>query len=213
MAVRSLLRRQADRAVVRAREAKWRLYEQAFPPRRGERVLDVGVSRHDELPGENYFLRHYPYPDQLTCVGISDLSALPRRYPGVTFVQADGREMPFQEDEFDVVHSNAVVEHVGPREEQSRFVREVVRVARRGMITTPNRWFPLESHVRLPLVHWLPRPATLALLRLAGHREWPVWLLSAGEFRGLFPHGVSVSLQRQRLFGLPATFVALFEKG
>lgn len=212
VSLRAGLQQLATRTIVSSRDAKWRLYEQVFPPRPGERVLDVGVSSLDDLPGENYFLRRYPFPGQLTGVGISDLSGLASRYPEVTFVQADGRSMPFEDGEFDIVHSNAVVEHVGPREEQARFVDELVRVAKRGVITTPNRWFPIESHVRLPFVHWLPRPAALALLRPLGHNDWPVWLLSRRTFRALFPPEASLTIRSQKLAGWPAVFIALFGK-
>ena len=44
---------------------------------------------------------------------------------------------------FDVVFSNAVIEHVGGEEEQLRFVAEALRVGRRAFITTPNRLFPV----------------------------------------------------------------------
>ncbi len=57
---------------------------------------------------------------------------------------------------FDVVFSNAVIEHVGDRERQEALVREALRVGRRVFVTTPNRWFPIEVHTRLPFVHWLP---------------------------------------------------------
>ena len=49
-----------------------------------------------------------------------------------------------------------MIEHVGGEDEQRRFVAEALRVGRRAFITTPNRWFPVEVHTRLPLVHWLP---------------------------------------------------------
>lgn len=202
----------ATRYGLASREAKWETYCRAFPPRRGERVLDVGVSRLDDLPGENYFLRRYPFPKQLTGVGVDDLSGLRSRYPGVRFVQADGRELQFEDKAFDVVHSNAVVEHVGSRREQERFVSELVRVAKAGFITTPNRWFPIEAHLRLPLVHWLPRPATLAVLRGLG-ASWHVWLLSPRSFKALFPPDVELTLFRQRMGGLTATLLVLFDSG
>jgi SAM-dependent methyltransferase len=212
MSLRPDLRELATRTIISSREAKWRLYEQVFPPQRGERVLDVGVSSLDDLPGENYFLRRYAFPDQLTGVGINDLSGVAARYPEVGFVQADGRDLPFDDGEFDIVHSNAVVEHVGPWNEQARFVHELVRVSKRGIITTPNRWFPVESHLRVPVVHWLPRPATLTVLRRFGHDEWPVWLLSRRTFRALFPPDVDVTIRSQRIAGWPAVFIALFTR-
>ena len=73
--------------------------------------------------------------------------------------------MPFADGEFDIVFSNAVIEHVGGREQQRRFVEESLRVARRAFVTTPNRWFPVEVHTRLPLVHWLPGPGRAPRLR------------------------------------------------
>jgi len=139
-----------------SRSSKWELYRRSFPPRRGERVLDLGVSALDDLPGENYFVRRYPYPDQLTAVGIDDLSELQERYPEVTFVRADGRRLPFAEGSFDVVHSNAVIEHVGEHEDQEQFVAELVRVGRAGFVTTPNRWFPIETHCKLPVLVRFP---------------------------------------------------------
>src|SRR4051812_19334597 len=115
------------------RARKWSLYCEMFPPRLGERVLDVGASAdYDFEPNANYFLHRYPYPEQLTAVGIEDVSKLSSSYPLVTFVQADGRSLPFPDGSFDVVHSNAVIEHL-PYADQRAFVSELVRVARVGM--------------------------------------------------------------------------------
>ena len=47
---------------------------------------------------------------------------------------------------------------------------ECLRVARRGIcLTTPNRWFPIEFHTALPLIHWLPKPAGRALFKKLGY--------------------------------------------
>jgi hypothetical protein len=203
----------AMRASLRCRARKWNLYCEEFPPRRGEKVLDVGASCFDDNPGANYFLKRYPFPEQVTAVGIQDLSRLGIRYPGVTFVQADGRDMPFADREFDVVHSNAVVEHVGPRREQERFVRELVRVAVAGFVTSPNRWFPFETHAKVPLLHWLPPRAyrhALAIVRQRPLRERNVWLLSARQFRHLFPKSLELHTERQRIAGFTATLTFIF---
>ena len=76
---------------------------------------------------------------------------------------------PFDDGSFDVVFSNAVIEHVGDRERQGQLVREALRVGRRVFLTTPNRWFPVEVHTRLPFVHWLPDE--LAAPRVRPERE------------------------------------------
>jgi hypothetical protein len=70
------------------------------------------------------------------------------------FVQADGRFLPFRNDAVDLIVSNAVIEHVGDERDQKQFVEEHLRVAEVSFITTPNRWFPVESHTLVPLLHW-----------------------------------------------------------
>ncbi len=205
-----MLDRTAVRLQAGSRGTKWQLYQELFPPKRGEQVLDVGVSSLDDLPGENDFIGRYPYPDQLTAVGIDDLSGLEPRYPGVTFLQADGRRLPFADKSFDIVHSNAVIEHVGPRDDQARFVAELVRVARAGFITTPNRWFPVETHCRLPLLHWLPRPIVERLARALHEPDLAWWLLSRREFERLVPTEVDRSIHQTRILAWPVTLIIAF---
>jgi hypothetical protein len=138
-------------------------------PREQDTVLDVGVTSDDSYDHSNYFVSWYPHKHRITAAGLDDAAFLEHRYPGLTFCHADGRALPFADNSFDYVHSSAVLEHAGSREQQTRFVAELWRVARKGIyLTTPNRWFPVEFHTVLPLVHWLPRPWFTAILRSMG---------------------------------------------
>jgi SAM-dependent methyltransferase len=100
-------------------------------------------------------------------------------------VVCDGLSLPFADNSFDLVLSNAVIEHVGGAVEQARFLAEHRRVGRSFIVTTPNRWFPIESHTRAVLRHWSPswRAARQEFTRL----------LSKAEFRELLSPGVPVS--------------------
>jgi SAM-dependent methyltransferase len=178
-------------------------------------VLDVGVSPLVDLPAENDFLRRYPYPEQVTAVSNDpNLDPVRAAFPGVSVLTADALALPFGDSSVDVVHSNAVIEHVGSGDEQARFVAELVRVGRAGAISTPLREFPIDSHTNLPLLHWLPRPAFLASLRRLGRlgpgEEWVTWLLSRREFRRLIPPELEVRIVTQRLAGLPAVATVFF---
>jgi SAM-dependent methyltransferase len=120
-------------------------------------ILDVGVTSDRGYDHSNYFAAWYPHKAAITAVGLDDASFLSALYPGLRFVRADGRDLPFGDASFDYVHSSAVIEHVGDRGKQMRFLGEAWRVARKGIfVTTPNRWFPIEFHTILPLLHWLP---------------------------------------------------------
>ena len=183
---------------MRSRQRKFALFMEAIAPTAETTVLDVGVDDFGfgEHPGcgtLNFFEELYPWPGQVTALGLHEGERFRARYPQATYVQGDALDLPFEDGAFDVVFSNAVIEHVGGREEQRRFVAEGLRVARRAFITTPNRWFPIEVHTRLPLVHWLPDPASRRAYDLA-RKPWAkdFRLLGPGALRELFPPGVRV---------------------
>jgi ubiquinone/menaquinone biosynthesis C-methylase UbiE len=63
----------------------------------------------------------------------------------------------FADNTFDFTFSNAVIEHVGNRKNQETFIKECIRISRKYVfIATPNRYYPIELHTALPIIHWLP---------------------------------------------------------
>ena len=101
--------------------------------------------------------------------------------------------------------SNAVIEHVGGRDRQRKFVTEAIRVGRRVFITTPNRLFPVEVHTRLPLVHWLPDSLSHPAYRAAGKEfATDVQLFAAAKPRRAVPG-------RVRIVSLGLTLVAIVD--
>ena len=58
----------------------------------------------------------------------------------------------------DLVISNATIEHVGSLEDQIKMISNVIRLSKKiFIITTPNRFHPIDFHTKLPLIHWLPK--------------------------------------------------------
>jgi SAM-dependent methyltransferase len=197
---------------LRARRAMFDEFLRATGARAGQRVVDIGVTPDTSLADSNAFVRFWPTRETLTVTSIEDASNLEAVFPGVRFVRTAGVELPFADGEFDVAHSSAVLEHVGSREQQRAFVHEVCRVAKVVFLTTPNRWFPLELHTFLPLVHWLPQERHQQVLRAVGLDFWAdtdnLNLLSASELLGLFPPEVTVAVHRHRLLGFTSNLVA-----
>ena len=81
------------------------------------RILDVGGGEAKYLPAPDFF------PDDLVLV--ADLHAL--RLPN--YVQANGTQLPFDDDTFDVALSCDTLEHIRP-ENREKFVSELFRVSR-----------------------------------------------------------------------------------
>ncbi|WP_374471345.1 class I SAM-dependent methyltransferase [Phenylobacterium sp.] len=179
-----------DRIAGRMRRRMFARFMAEFSPTPDDTLLDVGATSDQTLEHSNYAVAWYPHKGRVTTVGLDDASFLERKYPGVTFRRANGLALPFADGSFDYAHSSAVLEHVGSRENQARFIGELARVSRKGFfLTTPNRWFPVEFHSVLPLVHWLPRTLFWAALRAAGRGaladEAVLNLLSAGDLAAL----------------------------
>ncbi|MFN0025685.1 MAG: class I SAM-dependent methyltransferase [Acidimicrobiales bacterium] len=207
------LRAWATQRAVRARLRMLDQFAARVPFDRTSAVIDIGITPDAELADSNIFERWYPHPERITATSVEDASAIERRYPGVRFVQTDGERLPFSDRSFDVSFCSAVLEHVGGPEAQRRFVTEMVRVSDRFFLTTPNRWFPLELHTFLPLVHWLPRGAHRWLLRRLGLRFWAdpanLNLVSASQLRAMFPPEVHVMIVRNRTLGLCSNLIAV----
>ena len=136
-------------------------------PTAADLAADFGVSGHDDHPVHYFFESLYPWTDRLTAIGREAEGAgwLAARFPGLSFLQADLRHIPVEDGHFDVGLCNAVVEHAGSREQQADLVREVCRVCKCVLFTTPNKGFPVEMHTFLPFVQWLPDPAFRGALR------------------------------------------------
>lgn len=177
-------------------------------------VLDVGVTSED-LEGMNFLEANYPYPTRLTATGMEDASHLETKFPGVKFVFADARELPFADGSFDLVVASALIEHVGSREQQRTAVQDFCRVGKRVVVTTPNRYFPLEFHTVMPLVHWLPAPQFHRALRLLGRNfyasEETLNLLSARDLLALVPPGRRGTVQRFKLLGFTSNLQLVIE--
>ncbi len=144
--------------------------------------------------------------------------------PGFTMVYADGCRLPFRDRSFDIVFSNSVIEHVGAGELQAQFAAEVARVGKAFWVQTPNRYFPVETHLLTPLVHLLPRNLRAwivlrftiwALIRRPApdEKRWyldhflnDIRLCSCGDLRRMFP---GASIRRERFFLLTKSLIAV----
>ena len=178
------------------------------------KILDVGGQV--DRAGQQLVDSH-PYKHNLTVLNMraSYLDEIARNYPEVTLQQGDARALPYPDKSFDLVYSNAVIEHVGDWEDQVAMAREVMRVGRSWFVTTPNRWYPFEFHMRLPFVSWLPYEwmqkvgsvcsYNHAEKRYCSGQNYRLRLLTQRELKKLFPGARVISV---RITAWPETLIA-----
>lgn len=198
----------------RSRESRFELFMREISPLPTDRLLDVGVTDTSWRAG-NFLESRYPWPAKITAVAPQPMPAFTSEHPDVEFVVADGRQLPFADASFDIGFSNAVIEHVGSRAQQQRFVDEMVRTCRRVFICTPNAAFPLDPHTLLPFAHWLPRHWWHRVLRTTGNGRWAsedhLNPLTASELLGFFSEADGARLVSQRMFLMTSVLIAVIE--
>jgi hypothetical protein len=196
----------AARASLWNRKRKLALFLDELRPGPETTIVDVGVgdTGFDTEPGvalsHNFFEAMYPWPERITAVSDVPLPNFAQEFPQIAPVTASGTNLPFEDDSFDIAFSNAVLEHVGGREEQRRFVHELCRVAPKVFVSTPNRRFPLEVHTLVPFLHWLPRRARDRAFAALRRDAWKgVELLNRRELLELFPPGAQARVVESRM--------------
>ena len=151
---------------------------------------------------------------------VLNVSAQDAAGPQLRSVTGDARDLSaFEDDSFDVVFSNSVIEHLETRHNQELMASEVRRVGRRYFVQTPNRYFLLEPHFLFPGFQFLPVGGRVALVRRfpLGHHDairdpvaarsavTEIRLLASRELRELFP---GAELFRERILGMTKSLIA-----
>lgn len=152
------------------------------------------------------------------------LERLDPTMPNIESMTGDALALPFEDQSFDIVFSNSVIEHVGSPDNQRQMAREVMRVGRKHVTQTPGFWFPLEPHARLPFFQFLPRWLRAFLIYTFTINYFPkgktyrdclavsdsTILLTHRNMRDLFPGATIVT---ERLWGLPKSYIAIGSVG
>ena len=138
------------------------------------KILDIGGRRHYwNLLGSDYLIARRV---QVALVNLSRTSALDADQEGGVFttIAGDGCNLgEYDDNSFDIAHSNSTIEHVGSWENMERFARNIRRLAPSYYVQTPYYWFPFEPHFLAPFVHWLPEGWRARLLMWRSLGNYP----------------------------------------
>lgn len=171
------------------------------------RILDIGGT-------EAYWENMNFVGNQNIHITLLNINQFPVKHANFISVKGDACNLSeYADKQFDLVHSNSVIEHLFTFENQQRMASEAMRVGKSYYIQTPNYYFPIEPHWVFPFFHFLPVSLRVFLTKnfnlghykkaesqeAALNRVKEVQLLSEGEMKTLFPNG---KVYREKFLGL-----------
>jgi len=106
-----------------------------------------------------------------------------RKVRNFCFLISTALRLPFKSGSFDIVICNHVIEHVP---EQDKVLDEINRVLKKDgicYITSPNKLWPIEPHLKLPFLSLLPRRIADAYVRIAGKgKNYDIYPMTYTQF-------------------------------
>ncbi len=122
----------------------------------------------------------------------------------------------FKNKSFDVVFSNSVIEHLYNLDNQKKMASEIIRVGKKYIIQTPNKYFFIEPHYLLPFFQFLPISIKFFILtqtKLSRLKKWDkelarqyineIRLMTLEEIKKLFPSG---KIYYEKFLGMNKSF-------
>lgn len=208
-----------------SRNKRAKMFWEQMRPTKESKILDLGSE------DGSHIANLIPYRDNVMLADISEelLEAAHQKYGfNITLLNESG-ELPFEDNQFDIVYCNSVIEHVGPIkvscwdikdgkrfnelsfERQQDFADEIKRVGKSYFVQTPNKYFIMESHTWVPIIQHLPRK--LLVKTIVWLNKWwvkktsPDWsLLGVKQFRTLFPDAFML---KEKVCGLTKSIIAV----
>ena len=85
------------------------------------------------------------------------------------------------------------------------------------IISTPNRFYPIDFHTKLPLIHWLPKPLHRKILNFLGlyfyEKEENLNLLGKSDLKNLLNFkNISYEIAFIKLFFFKSNFIIIGKK-
>jgi len=181
-------------------------------------ALDIGSTNDDDFESSNFLIKNI---NNVKFYKSISNQVIVDKFFSSKLTKSITDELSKEEvDKFksDLVISNATIEHVGSLKNQIKMISNTIKLSKKIFIlTTPNRFHPIDFHTKLPLIHWLPKwlhRKILIILRLNFFaKEDNLNLMSENDLR-LILKDMNIKNYKFyyiRLFGFKSNFLIIGE--
>lgn len=158
-------------------------------------LLDIGT-------GNGGIAHHLGENFNVISVDIEDQRLV---HDGYSFLVCN-EKLPFMNEQFDIVISNHIIEHVSDHRAHLFEIARVLKSNGLVYLATPNRLWPWEVHYKVPIIHYLPPHLfKLALKLLKKYRE-DIHLFSWKGLSGLVSEKFVVHVYSDKICSSPSRY-------
>ena len=155
-----------DKIVIKKRQEMCDIINEELSDYIIQDALDIGSTNDLENKSSNYLIRNLKNIKMYK--SISD-QVISNNFFSKCLTKSITENFSYDEIQSmksDVVISNATIEHVGGFEQQKKMIENMLLLTKKYfIITTPNRYHPLDFHTKLPILHWFPKKIHRKLLK------------------------------------------------
>ena len=209
-----------DRIVENRREKFFNFMKSKINFRELNSYLDIGTTQDESHKSSNYLNKKFDFIKLHK--SISDQKILDKRFSSVLQKSITSS---FSMEEIslfksDFVIANATIEHVGSLENQLKMLQNMISLTKKVMvIQTIYRFFPIDTHTKLPLIHLLPKEMHRKIIKFLGYDYYSLEenlnMLGMKDMENIlnnYNHFINFKIYKIRTFGLVSNILAICHK-
>ncbi len=150
-------------------------------------VLDIGTTNDTKNKSSNFIVKNLKNVKNFYSISDQLITSSFFKKTLQKSITENFSEFEIENLKSDLVISNATIEHVGNYDNQKAMINNMIKLSKKMIIiSTPNRYHPLEFHTKIPFIHWLPKNIHRKILKNIGltffSKEENLNLLSKSDF-------------------------------
>ena len=152
-----------------------------------DNVLDVGTTSDQKNTSSNLIVKSIKNVNDFHSISDQEITSSFFKKKLQKSIVENFSEEEVQKFQSDLILSSATIEHVGSYHNQKKMLKNMVKLCKKIIIiTTPNRFHPVDFHTKLPFIHWLPKTIHRKILKIFNlsfySKEENLNLLSKSDF-------------------------------
>lgn len=184
-------------------------------------ILDVGTTEDENFKSSNFIIKKIKNKKIiLKSISNQNIKLKIFDYKLKHSITKDLDKKKIMRMSSDLIVSNATIEHVGSRKKQIQMIKNIIKLTKKVfIIITPNRYYPIDFHSKIPLIHWFPKKIHRWILKKIGmkdlSKEKNLNILSIKDIESmmrLFNKNIDYKISYIKLLMIPSNIIIFGKK-